>query len=160
MAKKYVSLSKLSIFLENLKNTFATLGHKHNISDITDYKIDTSLSSTSTNPVQNKVLNAEFDAISEAMDVLELSIDDKANTTHIHTIANVTNLQSTLDEKVPTSRTVNGKALSSNISLSASDVGADVSGSANSALSSAKTYTDSVVAHKTQVQIITWGEND
>ena len=40
------------------------------------------------------------------------------------TIANVTNLQTTLDAKVPTTRTVNGKALSSNISLSASDVGA------------------------------------
>lgn len=43
---------------------------------------------------------------------------------HTHTIANITNLQSTLDGKVPTSRTVNGKALSSNISLTASDVGA------------------------------------
>ena len=45
-------------------------------------------------------------------------------TSHTHTIANITNLQSTLDGKVPTSRTVNGKALSSNISLTASDVGA------------------------------------
>lgn len=36
----------------------------------------------------------------------------------------VKNIQTSLDEKVPTSRTVNGKALSSNITLSASDVGA------------------------------------
>ena len=34
--KKYVSLSKLSTFLDNLKNTFASLGHSHNLSDITD----------------------------------------------------------------------------------------------------------------------------
>ena len=50
--------------------------------------VDSSLSSSSTNPVQNKVIN------------------------------------SALAGKVPTSRTVNGKALSSNIVLSASDVNA------------------------------------
>lgn len=47
---------------------------------------------------------------------------------------------------VPTTRTVNGKALSSNISLSASDVGADVSGAAADALEDANAYTDSQVA--------------
>ena len=57
--------------------------------------VDTALSSTSTNPVQNKVINTKFNTI-----------------------------QSNIDNKVPTSRTVNGKALSSNISLSAADVGA------------------------------------
>lgn len=46
---------------------------------------------------------------------------------------------------VPTSRTVNGQALSSNIALSASDVGADASGSASSALASAKEYTDNEI---------------
>lgn len=68
--------------------------------------VDTTLSSTSTNPVQNKVVN------------------------------------SALNNKVPTSRTVNGKALSTNISLNAADVGADVSGAADTALASAKTYSD------------------
>ena len=43
---------------------------------------------------------------------------------HNHTISNVDNLQTALDSKVPTSRTINGKPLSSNISLTASDVGA------------------------------------
>ena len=57
--------------------------------------VDTALSSTSTNPVQNKVINTKFNTI-----------------------------QSNIDNKVPSSRTVNGKALSSNISLVASDVGA------------------------------------
>lgn len=52
------------------------------------------------------------------------ALNGKANSSHTHTIANVTNLQSTLDAKVPTSRTVNGKALSANITLTASDVGA------------------------------------
>ena len=78
--KKYVSPSKLSIFLDNLKNIFAPLSHKHTTSDITDYVVDSSLSSTSTNPIQNKVINAEFDAVSEAMGALEAAIDEKLDT--------------------------------------------------------------------------------
>lgn len=84
--KKYVSLSRLSTFLDNLKTTFSSLGHKHKLSDITDYTIDSTLSSTSTNPVQNNIIKAS------------------------------------LDEKVSNTRTVNGKALSTDIMLSASDV--------------------------------------
>ena len=80
MSKKYVSPSKLSIFLDNLKNIFAPLSHKHTLSDITDYVVDSSLSSTSTNPIQNKVINAEFDAVSEAMGALEAAIDEKLDT--------------------------------------------------------------------------------
>lgn len=85
--KKYVSLSRLSTFLDNLKTTFSSLGHKHKLSDITDYTVDSTLSSASINPVQNNVIKAS------------------------------------LDEKVPDTRTVNGKALSTDITLSASDVG-------------------------------------
>jgi hypothetical protein len=82
--KKYVSLSKLSAFLENLKNTFSPKTHTHTLKDLTDYTIDSSLSSTSSNPVQNKVLDAEFEAISEAMNVLETTIDSKSNSSHTH----------------------------------------------------------------------------
>lgn len=77
--KKYVSLSKLSVFLENLKNTFAVLGHKHSVSDISDFAVDSELSSTSTNPVQNKIIDAEFDAIAESFAVLEAEVDKKAD---------------------------------------------------------------------------------
>lgn len=146
--KKYASLSTLQTFLDNLKTTFSSLSHKHTISDITDYKVDSELSSTSTAPVQNKVLNAEFDEIAVSMRALDLAIDGKAdsshshndiyyteteidqklsgkaNATHSHAISEVTNLQSTLDTKVPTSRTINSKPLTANVTLSASDVGA------------------------------------
>ena len=71
---------------------------------------------------------------------------------HNHVISNVDGLQSALDGKVPTTRTVNGKALSANITLSASDVGADTSGSASSALSSAKVYVDTHI-NNTDVHI-------
>lgn len=97
--KKYVSLSKLSTFLDNLKNIFATISHKHSMSDITDYAgvtVDSELSSTSTNPVQNRVIDAEFDAMATAMGALELAIDAKANandlTSHIDNTSNPHNV--------------------------------------------------------------------
>ena len=57
--------------------------------------VDTELSSTSTNPLQNKAIYTKF-----------------------------TSIQSNIDNKVPSSRSINGKALTSDITLSASDVGA------------------------------------
>ena len=47
--------------------------------------VDSSLSSSSTNPVQNKVVNN--------------ALNGKANSSHTHSISNITNLQSALDEK-------------------------------------------------------------
>ena len=46
----------------------------------------------------------------------------KANTEHTHEIADVTDLQSALDAKVPTTRTVNGKALSDNVVVGGGDI--------------------------------------
>ena len=70
MAKKnYVSLENLKDFLESLKGAFAKSDHSH--------EIDDALSTTSTNPVQNKVLNAEFEAIATSFDVIEDAIDNK-----------------------------------------------------------------------------------
>lgn len=73
-----------------------------------------------------------------------VSVNDDS---HSHIISNVDGLQDALNAKVPTSRKVNGKALSSDITLSAGDVGADASGSAADALTSAKAYTDTAVAN-------------
>lgn len=47
--------------------------------------VDSALSSSSTNPVQNKVVNS--------------ALNGKANSSHTHSISNITNLQSALDEK-------------------------------------------------------------
>lgn len=59
----------------------------------------------------------------------DITVDSKGNVSvkddsHNHIISNIDGLQDTLNAKVPTSRTVNGKALSSDIVLSASDVSA------------------------------------
>lgn len=66
--KKYVSLSKLTIFLEQLKQLFAQKSHKHMISDVSDYKIDSALSDASNNPVTNKVIKSEFDSITSKIE--------------------------------------------------------------------------------------------
>ena len=50
--------------------------------------VDSSLSSSSTNPVQNKVVNS--------------ALGGKANSSHSHSISNITNLQSTLNSKSET----------------------------------------------------------
>ena len=66
----------------------------------------------------------------------------KTGNPHGTKIADITNLQSTLDDKVPSSRTVNGKALSANITLAKGDVGlgnVDNTADANKSVNSAKT---------------------
>lgn len=79
---------------------------------------------------------------------LDSALAGKASTSHTHTIAQVTNLQSSLDSKTPNSRKVNGKPLSTDITLTSVDVKADAAGSATNALNSAKQYTDTVAAGK------------
>lgn len=53
--------------------------------------VDSSLSSSSINPVQNKVVNS--------------ALNGKANSSHNHSISNITNLQLTLENKSPTGHT-------------------------------------------------------
>ena len=74
--KKYVSLSKLSTFLDNLKTTFAALSHTHTISELTDYEVDAQLSSTSTNPVQNKIVSTEIDTINQTLSDVNQTISE------------------------------------------------------------------------------------
>lgn len=57
----------------------------------TKVTVDSSLSSSSTNPVQNKVINT--------------ALNGKANSSHNHSISNITNLQSALDSKSKTGHT-------------------------------------------------------
>lgn len=67
-------------------------GHEKKLENIDDGAnktvVDSSLSSSSTNPVQNKVVNN--------------ALNGKANSSHSHSISNITNLQSALDNKSAT----------------------------------------------------------
>lgn len=73
--KKYVSLNRLSNFLDKIKEKYSQIGHKHTVSDLSDYTVDSALSSDSINPVQNKVIDAEFEAVAAAMNALERAVD-------------------------------------------------------------------------------------
>lgn len=132
--KKYASLTTLQNFLDNLKGTFALLSHKHTIADLTDYTVDTSLSSTSINPVQNKVIDAEFDAIGDAMGALELAIDGKADSSHSHDDAYYTETE--IDAKLASKADVAHNHDSDYDEKGAANTAADA------ALESAKSYTD------------------
>lgn len=103
MAKKYASLDTLRTFLDNLKETFSDLSHKHTLSDITDYIVDSQLSPNSNNPVANKTIDAEFEAVSQAMGALETTIDGKANSSHNHDDRYYT--ESEIDQKLSTVNT-------------------------------------------------------
>lgn len=103
--------------------------HKHDIED-------NWLKATSFIPKQGELIIYDID---DAHQYERFKIGDG--------VKNVNDLPFATDNKVPTSRKVNGKALSSDITLSAGDVGADASGSAAGALTSAKAYTDTAVAN-------------
>lgn len=172
--KKYVSLNKLSSFLDNLKNVFAYKVHTHSTSDISDYTVDSELSSSSTNPVQNKVVDAEFEAISAAMNALDLAIDSKANASHTHddryyaedeidalleAKADAShNHDSKYDAKGSASEALIAAKEYSDTNLNTAKSYADSSDSA--ILEEFKTYVDNAVAQKSQVQIITWEDDD
>ena len=53
---------------------------------------------------------------------VDTALNGKANSVHTHPISEVTNLQTALNGKANTTTTVNNKALSSNITINASDV--------------------------------------
>ena len=55
---KYLDFLGLSYLVENIKNTFSKIGHTHTKSDITALIIDSALSNSSTNAVENKVVQA------------------------------------------------------------------------------------------------------
>ena len=64
---------------------FLSAEDKTKLNNLQQVTVDSTISATSTNPVQNKVINT--------------ALTGKANSSHTHTITNITNLQSKLDEK-------------------------------------------------------------
>ena len=79
---------------------------------------------------------------------LNTGLSGKADKSHTHSISDTTNLQSTLDGKVPTSRTINNKPLTANVTLSASDVGAASSTHDHNDKYYQKSEVDSVLSNK------------
>lgn len=70
-----------------------------------------------------------------------------ATATELNYVDGVTqNIQTQIDNKVPTTRTINGKPLSADITLTAGDLGVDMGSASDAVLTSAKAYTDSEIA--------------
>lgn len=98
--KKYVSLDKLSIFLNNLRNIFANISHTHTQSEITDLVIDDEVSA-SMNLVRNSAVNTALESVKdelreelatamqeneEVVNVLNDAIATKADVDYVETL--------------------------------------------------------------------------
>lgn len=137
--------------------------------------IDTELSDTSTNPVQNKVIKEALDEKINSSDISMVATTGSYNdltdkptsmspTAHTHAQSDITGLSTTLSNKsdknhthtkseitdfptsLPASDVKAWAKADTKPTYTASEVGADASGSANTALTNAKSYTDTKIA--------------
>lgn len=98
-------------------------------------------------------LMGQVNAAQEAINQVGEAFEDLAT-------KNVTDgLQNQIDQKVPQTRTINGKALSEDIELSASDVGADPSGSAKTVQDNLNTHANNATIHVTAAEKSRWNTN-
>ena len=143
--------------------------NKVNVDDIIN-NLTTNVANKPLSAAQGVALKALIDAIKVPTKVSELSNDKNyltsAPVSSVNNKTGAVSLSASDVGAVPTARTVNGKALSSNITLSASDVGALPSASLATILNSSdieiptsKAVYDAI-SQKTQVQIITWEADD
>lgn len=77
MSNEFLDKTGTQTLINNVKEGFAPIQHTHKLEDITDYTVDSELSSTSTNPVQNKVVKSALDEVSET--VIDLSNTTSTN---------------------------------------------------------------------------------
>ena len=137
---------------------FLSAEDKTKLNNLEQITVDSTINATSTNPVQNKVINT--------------ALTGKANTNHTHGITNITNLQSQLDGKANSVHThddryytetemntkLNGKANSSH-SHSINDVtglSTSLDGKMNNDYSES-TIESNFFAHKIgNIVIVTW----
>jgi hypothetical protein len=137
MAKKVFTDESLSTFVDEIKaytdeavSTKMNAGHSHSASDITSGTltiarlptIPISKGGTGASTPEAALANLGLTATAAELNKLD---GVTATTAELNYVDGVTSaIQTQLNGKVPTSRTINGKALSSNITLSASDVNA------------------------------------
>ena len=118
------------ILLEDKIKTDLETAKTEILDSVEKITVDSELSSTSTNPVQNKVLDAKFNAVSEAMNALETVIDGKSDANHNHNETYYT--ESEVDQKLENKAD----------SIHSHDDAYDKIGTANTAVSSHNTSVD------------------
>ena len=92
--KKYVSLSKLSTFLDNIKEIFSPISHTHKQSEITDLIIDDEVGNTS-NLVKNSAVNF-------ALHTLKEELNDNIEAAKSYTDSEIANLVNAAPETLDT----------------------------------------------------------
>lgn len=114
-----------------------------------------------TGPVNLTAAHVGAPAVAD-FDSLQTDFDDHADDTNIHTSLSEKNTWNAkvstaqLANYVPTTRTVNGKALNQNISLSAADIGADASGAASAVQTNLTTHATNTTIHTSSTEKATW----
>jgi hypothetical protein len=107
------AISTITNLQTNLDNK-SNVGHTHNISDVTNLQssldlkaplASPALSGTPTAPTATSGTNTTQIATTA---FVQTGLNTKANTTHTHSISDVTNLQTTLDGKVNANTTITG----------------------------------------------------
>lgn len=99
--KKHLGEDGFKQLISLIKTGFADLLHKHTIADITDYKVDNSLNTNSTNPVQNQVVKEALDLkvpTARTVNGKSLDADITLNASDVGTMTSE-EITSELDEK-------------------------------------------------------------
>lgn len=155
--KDIVSESDLDSALVAKVNAAAQGNHSHSNKSVLDGITSTKVSNwdnaeaNAKTYADQKVANL-LDNSTEAVDsIMELAEAMKDNADAIEALEGIA------ATKVPTTTKVNGKALSSDITLSASDVGADASGSASAVQKNLDSHIADTVKHITSTERTNWG---
>lgn len=154
--KDIVSESDLDSALAEKVNAAAQGNHSHSNKSVLDGITSTKVSNwdnaeaNAKTYADQKVANL-LDNSTEAVDsIMELAEAMKDNADAIEALEGIA------ATKVPTTTKVNGKALSSDITLSASDVGADASGSASAVQTNLDNHIADAVKHITSTERTNW----
>ena len=125
------AIKKKSDDTHNHDNDYSSIGHKHTVSEVTD------ISSNYYNQTQ---INSKISTINN-------EINNKSDVGHGHSISEITNLQSSLNDKVSISRKINNKPLTSDITITASDIGALTESDIATVKTEVNNYTDKQIAN-------------
>ena len=115
----------------NHNDDYSAINHKHTVSEVTD------ISSHYYNQTQ----------IDSKINTINNNIENKSDVGHGHSIAEITNLQTSLNDKVSTSRRINNKPLTSDITITAADLGALTTSDIVSVKNEVNDYTDQQIAN-------------
>lgn len=121
---------------------------------------------TDKNTELSNTIGAQIKTVSDKVDSFDSALENKIDASEVD------EKLSQLEDKIPTdyvpsSRTINGKSLNSDISINAEDIGAEKEGAAAKALQDAKAYTNeqnvdisNQIAQKSAVIMRIWGAED